>query len=104
MKNSDFNGLQVIVDDNKMICYCKQVTQSPIERAMKLGAITLSDIQQSTGACTGNQCKEMNPSVTCCSGDINRILNNDGSKFIKTSLRKKKFENIVRCFTNKFIP
>ena len=66
-----------------MICYCKQVTQKDIEKAIDMGAKTLSDIRQTTGACTGNQCKELNPSGKCCSGDINQIIRNRNSELIR---------------------
>ena len=58
----------------EIICYCKQVTKSEIENAISDGAKTLKDIQEITGACTGNQCKELNPSGKCCSSDINTML------------------------------
>jgi len=73
MKILDFSNLR-IDDTGKMICYCNRVTQKEIESAIKQGAKTLADIQQTTGACTGNRCKELNPSGKCCSGDINLIL------------------------------
>ena len=82
MEKLDFSSLKVINPD-QMICYCNQLSQKQIERAIKLGAKTLADIQQSTGACTGNRCKELNPSVKCCSGDINRILKGDGLQSFK---------------------
>lgn len=78
----DFSNLKIF-NPNKVICYCNQVTQKEIEGAIKLGAKTLADIRQSTGACTGDQCKEMNPSGKCCSGDINRLLKNEGLTMIK---------------------
>jgi len=59
---------------DEIICYCKQVTKSEIEQAISVGAKTLKDIQETTGACTGNQCKELNPSGRCCSSDINALL------------------------------
>ena len=83
MKHLDFNNLKMGNPD-KMICYCKQVSRKEIEKAIKLGAKTLFDIQKSTGACTGNQCKELNPSGKCCSGSINRLLKNSGMEFIKS--------------------
>ena len=81
MNFSDLN----IVNPDKIICYCKQVTQKEIERAIKGGSKTLVDIQQSTGACTGNQCKELNPSGKCCSGTINQLLKNNFLEIIKPS-------------------
>jgi len=82
----DFKNLKVINPD-QMICYCKQVSQKQIEKAIKLGATTLADIQEGTGACTGNQCKELNPSGKCCSGDINQILKDNGLKSVKSIYR-----------------
>ncbi len=83
MGKLNFSGLKMVTPDN-MICYCRQVTQKEIEAAVKLGARTLSAIQESTGACTGNQCKELNPSGKCCSGDINRLLKNGTSGSVKS--------------------
>lgn len=77
-----------VADPDKMICYCNQVTQKEIENAIRSGAKLLADIQKSTGACTGNQCKELNPSGKCCSGDINRILKNSGFGLIRPSCCK----------------
>ena len=82
MKIVNLTDLKVANPD-KIICYCNQVTQKEIESAIRSGAKTLPDIQKSTGACTGNQCKELNPSGKCCSGDINRLLKNGGSELIK---------------------
>ena len=59
---------------DEIICYCKQVTKSEIEKAIQDGAKTLKDIQEITGACTGNNCKELNPSGKCCSSAINSLL------------------------------
>ena len=82
MDKLDFRNLKVIKPD-QMICYCKQISQKQIESAIRLGAKTLADIQQSTGACTGNQCKELNPSGKCCSGEINQLIKDNGSKTVK---------------------
>lgn len=59
---------------DEIICYCKQITKSEIEKAISEGAKTLKDIQEMTGACTGNQCKELNPSGKCCLFEINAML------------------------------
>lgn len=77
MRSLDISGIK-LANPEKIICYCKHVTQKEIESAIKQGAKTLSDIQETTSACTGNQCKELNPSGKCCSGDINRLLKNVG--------------------------
>jgi NAD(P)H-nitrite reductase len=65
---------------DKIICYCKDVTKAKIEQAIAGGSKTLRDIQATTGACTGNQCKDLNPSGKCCSGDIKAILNESDLK------------------------
>jgi len=59
---------------DQIICYCKQVIKSEIEKTISDGAKTLKDIQKITGACTGNDSKEMKPSGKCCSSDINAML------------------------------
>ena len=59
---------------NELICYCKRVSRQVVEKANKDGAKTLKDIQESTAACKGNQCKELNPKGICCSGDIVKLL------------------------------
>ncbi|MDA3853166.1 MAG: (2Fe-2S)-binding protein [Bacteroidales bacterium] len=64
---------------SKIICYCKNVTEAEIKTATDNGAKNLKDIQAQTGACTGHQCKELNPSGKCCSGDINVLLKNTNS-------------------------
>lgn len=59
---------------DEIICYCKQVTKSEIEKVILNGVKTLTDIQKMTGACTGTQCRKLNPSGKCCSSDINDLL------------------------------
>ena len=49
MKILHFSDLK-IVNPDKIICYCKHVTQIEIESAIKGGAKTLFDIRQITGA------------------------------------------------------
>ena len=58
----------------KIICYCKNVPESTIVQAIQDGARTLDDVKNKTGACTGNQCKTLNPKGICCSGDIVEII------------------------------
>lgn len=64
----------------ELICYCKNVTKAEIESAILRGAKTLKDIQESTEACTGNQCKELNPNKRCCSVEILAMLNSGESR------------------------
>jgi len=58
----------------KIICYCKNVTEAEIKSAISQGAKTLKDIQQTTSACTGNVCADLNPKRICCSDDIHELL------------------------------
>jgi len=60
-------------DDTK-VCYCNEVTLGEIKMAIEGGASSLEDIQEATGACTGNACEEKNPSGGCCETDILKIL------------------------------
>lgn len=85
---------------SKIICYCKNVSESTIKDAMGNGAKTLKDIQFITGACTGNQCKELNPSGKCCSGDISVLLKTNPAVVKKCSCcNEKKFGINVRNST-----
>jgi bacterioferritin-associated ferredoxin len=61
-------------NDNEIICYCKNVSRDEIKAAINDGAKSLKDIQVKTGACTVNQCNELNPKGVCCSTDINAML------------------------------
>jgi len=54
----------------KIICYCKQVSEATIVEAIRGGAHSLGAIRKATGACTGNRCNELNPKGCCCSSDI----------------------------------
>jgi bacterioferritin-associated ferredoxin len=58
----------------EIVCYCKSITRKEIMEAALKGAVTLSQIRETTGACTGNQCKELNPDGICCSRAIFDIL------------------------------
>lgn len=59
---------------DEIVCYCKSITRREIEDAALKGAMTLREIRETTGACTGNQCKELNPEGICCSRAIFDIL------------------------------
>jgi bacterioferritin-associated ferredoxin len=59
---------------NKIICYCLNVSEEEIVDAIRNGAKSLKDIQKATKACTGHQCKRLNPSGKCCSADILKII------------------------------
>ena len=63
-----------MMDNNKMICYCDQVTKGEIMEAMEKGAKTLADIKRMTGACCSCKCAELNPSGKCCAQDIALVM------------------------------
>ncbi len=62
------------INDAELICYCKQVSKHEVVKVIYNGAKTLEDVKQITNACTGNQCKELNPKGVCCSGEIEKLL------------------------------
>lgn len=66
---------------DEIICYCRQVRKSEIEKAIAEGAKSLEDIQKMTGACTDHQCTEMNPSGICCTYEIFDLLKNNSPKY-----------------------
>ncbi|MDH7599145.1 MAG: (2Fe-2S)-binding protein [Sedimentisphaerales bacterium] len=59
---------------DRMVCYCIGGPGSVIVAAIRNGALTLKEIQDATGACTGHRCSQMNPSGHCCSADILRLI------------------------------
>ena len=58
----------------KFICYCIEIDENTIKNAILEGHNTLKMIKKETTACTGNECKEKNPSGKCCSKDIKRLI------------------------------
>ncbi len=62
---------------DETICYCMGVTRKTLVQAIRAGARTLKDLQTATEACTGHQCRTLNPKGTCCSADIRRILSEE---------------------------
>lgn len=62
------------VEDSALVCYCISVNKKSIVGAIQNGSKSLAEIKENTRACTGNDCKRMNPSGTCCSADINELI------------------------------
>ena len=62
------------LDDSDLICYCCSVDKMTIVNATKNGATTLKAIKEATSACTGNECKELNPNKRCCSKEIHQLI------------------------------
>jgi len=59
---------------SETVCFCKDVTKEEIVEALKSGCNSLKEIQESTNACTGNECEKLNPEGRCCSIDIQELI------------------------------
>ncbi len=57
-----------------LICYCCEVDKKTIVAAIREGATTLQAIKETTGACTGSECKSKNPNKRCCSKEIGQLI------------------------------
>ena len=57
-----------------MVCYCIKIDEATIVKAIKNGADTLAQVKETTKACTGSECAELNPSGKCCSKDIKSLI------------------------------
>jgi len=68
MKNWSFST------PKKFVCYCIEVDEQKIVDSLLRGNDTLAKIKADTGACTGTQCKALNPSGKCCSKDILALI------------------------------
>jgi len=59
----------------KFVCYCNQVTEEGIIRAViDGGAKTISDIAHLTGAMKNGRCLTTNPKGVCCHKDIETVI------------------------------
>ena len=65
-------------DGNELICYCLEVKKETVLEAIRNGAQTLQDIKRTTKACTGNQCREKNPTGKCCAPALRKLLQEYG--------------------------
>ncbi len=63
------------------LCYCKQVTEEDVMRAIENGASTFEEVRAVTGIGGGGQCKVTNPAGRCCSRNY--------KPFIERELRKR---------------
>ena len=60
--------------DGEIVCYCRRVTKGQVLQAITVGAGTLKDVMEKTGAGKGRDCAVKNPRKVCCNTDIRRIL------------------------------
>lgn len=53
------------------VCYCNQVTEENIQKALESGqAQTIEEVIEITGAMKNSNCAVNNPKGTCCYSDI----------------------------------
>ncbi|WP_292655894.1 (2Fe-2S)-binding protein [Nitratifractor sp.] len=62
------------LSDEDLICYCIEVDKKTIVEAIRNGATSLKAVKEATGACTGSDCKRLNPNGRCCSKEINALI------------------------------
>ena len=60
--------------NNELVCYCVKVDKQTIVSSIQDGNNSLDKIKEATGACTGNKCKQLNPSGKCCAVDIKALI------------------------------
>ena len=70
IKAKVYNDITTL-EDRDLICYCCKVDKLTIVDTIKSGATTL---KATTGACRGNECKELNPNKRCCSKEIDQLI------------------------------
>jgi len=61
--------------EETVVCYCANINKQDIVSAIQSGANSIKQIHETTGACLGNRCKELNPLRRCCHPDIVELLN-----------------------------
>ena len=60
--------------NESLVCYCLSVSKGQIVQAIQQGCNSLAEIKNKTKACTGGDCKSLNPSGQCCSKDIIELI------------------------------
>jgi bacterioferritin-associated ferredoxin len=68
------------------LCYCKQVTEEDVIKAIENGAKTFEEVGQATGIGGGGQCKITNPAGRCCSRNY--------KPFVEHELKKRGFSTV----------
>lgn len=62
------------------LCYCKQVTEEDVVKAIENGARTFEEVKQITGVGGGGQCKVTNPAGRCCSRNYRPFIERELAK------------------------
>jgi NAD(P)H-nitrite reductase large subunit len=71
--SKDYTNVEML-DDDDLICFCINVDKKTIVQAVKDGADSLKKVREATAACTGDDCKNVNPTKKCCSAQINKLI------------------------------
>ncbi len=67
-------------DSPKPLCYCKQITEEDVIKAIENGAKTFEEVKQATGIGGGGQCKITNPAGRCCSRNYKPLIEGELKK------------------------
>lgn len=62
------------------LCYCKQVTEEDVVKAIENGARTFEEVKQATGIGGGGHCKITNPAGRCCSRNYRPFIEGELAK------------------------
>lgn len=62
------------------LCYCKQVIEEDVIKAIEGGARTLEEVKKVTGIGGGGQCKITNPAGRCCSRNYRPYIERELAK------------------------
>ena len=60
--------------DDSLVCFCSRVHKGLIVEAIRAGTSSVKELQETTGAGIGNQCKELNPKGNCCHPDLKSLI------------------------------
>lgn len=80
LKKSDVKSQVTFKDKNSPICYCKQVKEEDVIKAIENGASTFEEVKQVTGIGGGGQCKITNPGGRCCSRNYRPFIESELKK------------------------
>ena len=62
------------------LCYCKQVTEEDVIKAIEGGATNFDEVRNATGIGGGGQCNITNPAGRCCSRNYKPFIDKELKK------------------------
>jgi bacterioferritin-associated ferredoxin len=62
------------------LCYCKQVTEEDVIKAIERGAMNFEEVRIATGIGGGGHCKITNPAGRCCSRNYKPFIEKELAK------------------------